>query len=294
MHRVFVYGTLKRGDVNHHWLEGARPLGRRRLAGLQLHDLGPYPMAVPAGSSLIHGELYAVEAGGLARLDELEDVPREYVRELLPLSDGSRAWVYRGRADQVQGRPLVPFADWGTTPIFSYGSNLCPEQLAGRCPAWDGSGLVVRLDGWRWGIRKIRVGRGRGEGAAGIRPDPQAHCWGVVHHLPAADRRELDRREGVSIGHYRHQSVQVTSLSGERFPVSTYVPTPEWSAEGLIPGEEYAARILRGAAHWQLPEGWRQQLEAELARPFRSLPLRSGWRAPGAPSGPAPGGRPPR
>ena len=70
----------------------------------------------------------------------------------------------------------------------------------------------------------------------------------------------------MAIGHYSHQSVLVTSRSGERFPVTTYVPTPAWSAEGLLPADEYAARILSGAAHWQLPESWRQQLTLALVR----------------------------
>ncbi|WP_158218571.1 gamma-glutamylcyclotransferase [Synechococcus sp. 1G10] len=273
---VFVYGSLKRGEPNHPWLEGSRFLGRRRLGGARLHDLGPYPMAVaateaeaqdaqgPQEPALIHGELYALETSGLARLDLLEDVPREYQRQRCQLSDGSRAWVYVGRHGQVIGLPLVPYGDWRSTPVFSYGSNLCPTQLARRCPRWDGSGLVARLEGWRWGINKRRLGRAPGEGAAGLVRHSGAHCWGVVHHHSPDDRAALDRCEGVAAGHYRHQCVTVTTSDGERFEALTYVPTPAWSAPGLAAGPDYARAILRGAHHWRLPGAWLGKLEAAL------------------------------
>lgn len=276
---VFVYGTLKRGEPNHGLLRRARFLGRRRLPGVRMHDLGPYPMAVPAGgagrdgqldgSPLIHGELFCVDAEGLAALDRLENVPSDYARLRLTLSDGTPAWVYLGRPEQVSGAALVPYGDWGTAPVFSYGSNLCPDQLAARCHGWDGSGRVARLEGWHWGISKIRLGDrdagGPAEGAAGIQPASNAQCWGVVHHLSPADQRALDHFEGVALGHYRSQTLLVTTLEGERFPVSTYVPTPEWSADGLRPSHAYANRIRRGQAHWPLPEAWRLAVELALA-----------------------------
>jgi gamma-glutamylcyclotransferase (GGCT)/AIG2-like uncharacterized protein YtfP len=269
---VFVYGTLKRGEPNHHWLRGAIRLGRRRLAGVHLHDLGSYPKAVRAeaaagdrldSTTCLHGELYLVEDSGLARLDRLEDVPHDFVRHRVRLTDGESAWAYLGRRQQVIGLPLVPFGDWGTTPVFSYVSNLCPDQLAERCGHWDGSGLVARLDGWRWGINKLRAGRD-GEGAAAIRPDPAAHCWGVVHHLSPADRLALDHFEGVAHGHYRHQAVTVRTRSGEGFRALTYVPTPAWSDEALVASADYAGRILRGLAHWHLPRSWRRYLAEDL------------------------------
>lgn len=275
---VFVYGSLKRGEPNHPWLDGSRFLGRRRLVGPRLHDLGPYPMAVAANAeqepdepreppepALIHGELYALEASGLSRLDQLEDVPREYRRQRWRLSDGSWAWVYLGRPEQVIGLPLVPYGDWGSTPVFSYGSNLCPTQLAQRCPRWDGSGLVARLEGWRWGINKRRLGRAPGEGAAGLVPCSGAHCWGVVHHHSPEDRASLDRCEGVAAGHYRHQPVQLITSTGESFEALTYVPTPAWCHPRLSASDCYAAAIRRGARHWQLPQAWLEQLEAELS-----------------------------
>jgi len=98
---VFVYGTLKRGEKNHHWLKGASWQGVAKLNGVVLHDLGPFPMAV-IGEGTALGEVYAVEGNGLAKLDELEGYPRLYGRQVMELVDGRRAWVYLGRPRQVR------------------------------------------------------------------------------------------------------------------------------------------------------------------------------------------------
>jgi len=111
---VFVYGTLKRGEKNHHWLEGASWQGEAELSGVLLHDLGPFPMAVIGDGTAI-GEVYAVEERGLARLDELEGYPRLYDRHVLTLNDGRQAWVYLGRPRQVRDAPLVVGGSWHAT-----------------------------------------------------------------------------------------------------------------------------------------------------------------------------------
>jgi gamma-glutamylcyclotransferase (GGCT)/AIG2-like uncharacterized protein YtfP len=108
---VFVYGTLKRGHGNHHWLAGAPFLGQALLPDVVLHDLGPFPMAVP-GEGVVRGEVYAVDAAGLARLDRLEGYPRLYDRRALPLADGRHAWVYLGRPHQVRHVTAIADGCW--------------------------------------------------------------------------------------------------------------------------------------------------------------------------------------
>jgi gamma-glutamylcyclotransferase (GGCT)/AIG2-like uncharacterized protein YtfP len=110
---VFVYGTLKRGETNHHWLERASWQGEAELPGVVLHDLGPFPMAV-IGQGMTLGQVYAVDQPGLARLDELEGYLRLYDRQVLSMRDGRRAWVYLGRPRQVRYAPLVVVGMWRT------------------------------------------------------------------------------------------------------------------------------------------------------------------------------------
>lgn len=255
--RVFVYGSLKRGEPNHQWLYGAIFAGRARLLSAELYSLTSYPMAVlrPGSPQVIHGEVFVIDAEGLDRLDLLEGYPNYYDRQILNLSDGTMAWVYLGRDAVVEGHELVEFGDWASTPIFSYGSNMDPSQLQQRCPNWDGSGLAARVDGWRWGINKI-ANAGNGQDYAGITQDPEAHCWGVVHHLSRSDRQILDRREGIATGHYRHQIVTVKTSKGEIFAALAYVPEPAFTEEGLWANSEYQRRILNGAAHWGLESTW--------------------------------------
>lgn len=92
---VFVYGTLKRGQPNHHWLT-ADPAeadhGTATLVGTG-RTLRKYPLIVgtrynipflldqPGTGHLLHGEVYAIDAAKLAHLDVLEDYPSFYGRE---------------------------------------------------------------------------------------------------------------------------------------------------------------------------------------------------------------------
>jgi gamma-glutamylcyclotransferase (GGCT)/AIG2-like uncharacterized protein YtfP len=97
MTRVFVYGTLKRGGENHHWIEAQRFVGPARTRPVyRMFDLGGYPGLVrhPQGLS-IEGELWDVDAAGLERLDVLEDVDGgEYERVPMELENGEQAEGY--------------------------------------------------------------------------------------------------------------------------------------------------------------------------------------------------------
>jgi len=75
MTTLFVYGTLKKGGSNHHFLAGQTFLGSAQTRpGYTLYSLGSYPglVASPADTSGVSGELWSVDAPCLARLDVLE------------------------------------------------------------------------------------------------------------------------------------------------------------------------------------------------------------------------------
>lgn len=110
-HAVFVYGTLLRGEVNHGLLAGADWLGIHRTAPcFRLYLAGDCPGAVRGGDTAIRGEVYAVDSGGLRRLDRLEEYPLVYGRQLIPTPYG-RAWIYVFRGP-VKGRPVIAGGDW--------------------------------------------------------------------------------------------------------------------------------------------------------------------------------------
>ncbi len=92
-HLVFVYGTLRKGESNHHLLESSEYLGHYETEDdYTLYDVGPYPALVP-GSKAISGEVYLIDDHTLQQLDILEDVPVEYRRETINTPYGT-AWIY--------------------------------------------------------------------------------------------------------------------------------------------------------------------------------------------------------
>jgi gamma-glutamylcyclotransferase (GGCT)/AIG2-like uncharacterized protein YtfP len=105
VHRVFVYGTLRRGEANHDRIAGALRLGPARAVGFSLLDMGPYPGMRP-GSGVVFGELYAVDDRHLEALDDFEGHPHLFKRSTITLADGSKAeaWLWHG---PPRGTPLA-------------------------------------------------------------------------------------------------------------------------------------------------------------------------------------------
>ncbi|GGP19179.1 gamma-glutamylcyclotransferase family protein [Silvimonas iriomotensis] len=97
---VFVYGTLKQGCRNHHWMRGTPCLGAARtVASYALYLEQRIPFLFKGESRYpVTGELYRVDADQLAHLDVLERHPEWYARERIAVHapDGSQvqAWAY--------------------------------------------------------------------------------------------------------------------------------------------------------------------------------------------------------
>jgi len=94
MTKVFVYGTLKRGQGNHSLLYGSSYLGECHTPpAYSLHDLGYFPGMVRGGHTSIPGEVYEIDDDTLATMDVLEGFPWYYNREQIETPFGT-AWVY--------------------------------------------------------------------------------------------------------------------------------------------------------------------------------------------------------
>lgn len=115
---VFVYGTLKRGDVREKcWprtpvkVEGATVRG-------ELYDLGPYPGLIE-GDDVVAGELWSIAAedvaATLAALDEVEgfrgavdDLYRRVVVECRTAAGVIPAWTYLyARASELRAEQRI-------------------------------------------------------------------------------------------------------------------------------------------------------------------------------------------
>lgn len=126
---VFVYGTLRRGDVRD--ITRLRPvprfIGMASVAGV-LYDLGPYPGVVLTGPGRVRGEVYAISADLERQLDAIEEVwPQrtgEYSKQeasvLLDASPASKGGaaaqlqclVYEINPALVAGKRVIPSGDW--------------------------------------------------------------------------------------------------------------------------------------------------------------------------------------
>jgi len=100
MHRLFVYGTLKRGDCRHHAIADQQFLGSATTeSAYRLYDFGDYPALVACEDGVaVGGELYQVDDACLETLDVIEGVAQSlYARkpvELLPPWHDQQAITY--------------------------------------------------------------------------------------------------------------------------------------------------------------------------------------------------------
>lgn len=93
--RLFIYGSLMRGEPAHHLLGPARPLGSASTApGHRLVVFEGFPGLVADAHCAegVLGELYFLnDSKTLAALDAYEDAPEFYARAPVALDDGSTA-----------------------------------------------------------------------------------------------------------------------------------------------------------------------------------------------------------
>lgn len=132
MARVFVYGTLKRGQPNHGVLRD-RANGCAAFRG-RGRTLEPYPLVIagehnipwllnlPGQGRRVLGEIYAVDERMLSFLDEFEGCPNMYQRT--PLRIAVLEW------EGARGAPEeTPAAD-GTLQCFVYSTvTYAPEWV---------------------------------------------------------------------------------------------------------------------------------------------------------------------
>lgn len=126
---VLVYGSLLKGLGNHGCLAGANFVGQGATLGWDLHALCSFPAVVRSDNrtQALKGEVYSVDARGLARLDQLEGVStthpesgmyrRETVRVFMqgavsgPRVVHAIVYVYNGTSE-ARRTPRVKDGDW--------------------------------------------------------------------------------------------------------------------------------------------------------------------------------------
>ncbi|MFN0141985.1 MAG: poly-gamma-glutamate hydrolase family protein [Mycobacterium sp.] len=125
---------------------------------------------------------------------------------------------------------------------FAYGSNLCAEQMAERCPgAADARPAVLADHDWLINER----------GVATLEPFIGSTVHGVLWTLTDHDLMNLDRAEGVP-ERYRRDRLTVRTVHG---PATPWVYIDHRVRAGA-PRPGYLDRIISGALHHGLPLQW--------------------------------------
>lgn len=116
---VFVYGTLKKGYANHHYLADQQFIGPAALPNHLLYAVSkgfPGVCPAPGRNHQVNGELYQVTAECLKHMDRLESNGRMYQRQLLDVtlsnSDTLPAWVYIWILPITLAMPAIDGPDW--------------------------------------------------------------------------------------------------------------------------------------------------------------------------------------
>ncbi|MBV8158810.1 MAG: gamma-glutamylcyclotransferase [Dyella sp.] len=124
--RVFVYGTLRAGEVNdlnraaaRHGIEPPTLVGTGTIAG-RLYDFGTYPgLVLDASAGPVAGDIYDIPDALLPVLDEIEEVyPGQatlFVRETRPVMLAGAAidcLLYPVADSAVLGLVRIDGGDW--------------------------------------------------------------------------------------------------------------------------------------------------------------------------------------
>jgi len=116
MHKVAVYGTLRKGNGNNILLSESNFLGSTTtLPKFEMFSLGGFP-GIREGSTSITVEVYEVSGYTLGRLDRLEGYrgvgeSNFYERETIETDLGD-ALVYTLRDDRFKEQNVISSGDW--------------------------------------------------------------------------------------------------------------------------------------------------------------------------------------
>ena len=275
--KVFVYGTLRKGERNAYLLENATCLAEQCWTNGRLYDTGyGYPAMERAKSSQVYGELYSVTKTDLAQLDRLEgyapgDDGNLYERiERTVYTDKGATTAYVYIANQLSLLNIkIPNGDWKEYNLltsqhdkvlyFAYGSCMDDKRfIAHGVDHYFKHMLGVGiLDGYT--LRFTRKSMFDSRGRADI-VEEGGLVEGKVYVIPIeALANYLYQREGAP-NIYRATFVTV-ELLGKEIQALTF--TVKKKEEETAPPAHYEEELIRGAKGY-LSDDYILQLKAHI------------------------------
>ena len=116
-YKVFVYGTLREGDVRNGVLKDMQELGQAEFIkdattyGIyKMVDLGAFPGIIDGGSTSIVGEIWGIDKYTKQYLDLMEGVPLLYEDKPIQIEDEEDVFAYF--LVRHKGYPEIKSGDW--------------------------------------------------------------------------------------------------------------------------------------------------------------------------------------
>ncbi|MBM7662123.1 gamma-glutamylcyclotransferase (GGCT)/AIG2-like uncharacterized protein YtfP [Bacillus mesophilus] len=259
-HYVFVYGTLRKGESNHHLLEKAELVAEQCWTYAEMFDTKyGYPAISQSNNSFIYGELYAVTDEELKHLDVLEgyeegDVDNLYNRITQIIHTDTRsldAFVYIANNSGLLQTPIAS-GDWklyrtlsqdDQILYFAYGSCMDDHRFNEHRVQHYFEKVIGR------GILKgytLRFTKHSSDGGRADLVEDGGVVEGKLYEIPVeAVTDYLFDREGVSYQTYRPTFITVEVNGREVSNVLTFVVIEK--KEELAPPKHYEDEIFRGA-----------------------------------------------
>ncbi|WCK55160.1 gamma-glutamylcyclotransferase [Aneurinibacillus sp. Ricciae_BoGa-3] len=262
MEHVFVYGTLRQGEGNYHYLAGSTRVALSARMNGRLVDTGyGYPALIQNPECRVNGEVYAVDDETMLHLDRLEgyygpgDCRNHYERVNIPIETDYGtvlAWTYVYASDRFErGFTNIEEGDWKLYHMlqkpkifyFAYGSCMDMKRMeeAGVQEFFQNVNGRGVLDGFN-----LQFTRKAEDGGRADIVESGGSTEGKVYDIPVeAVKGYLYGREGVLLGLYRPVVVSVRMRDGSTCEALTFVVVNK--EEETAPPVTYMEEILRGA-----------------------------------------------
>lgn len=260
MHQVFVYGTLRQGEVNHQRIEAADCISQTASIKGAIYTTKRYFPALIDGNQTVYGELFKVNDEQLKAIDELEGYVGDgkdnfYDRRLVTVKtdqgEVEALTYFLNEAHHDMLGEAVQHQDWKVHQLiesdedflyFAFGSCMDDERFRQAGVDHFFKNLTGRGELDDFSLR-FAMKAPHGNHAADIIEDG-GYVEGKVYQLPHEGLDYLFKREGVYVGYYRPAVVRLRIDGKAVDNVLTFLVLNKYDEEA--PTELYATEILRG------------------------------------------------